>query len=99
MQERKLTLYILKCSDNSYYTGVTNDVERRLAEHQEGQKVTSYTFNKRPVELVFTEEFTDFKRAFSKEKQIKRWSRAKKEALINGDFDELIKLSNGGGKK
>jgi putative endonuclease len=86
-------LYILKCSDGSYYTGVTNNIERRLNEHENGDDPKSYTFNKRPVKLVFTEEFSDPHVAFAKEKQIKGWSRKKKEALIRGDWEELKRLS------
>jgi putative endonuclease len=85
-------LYILKCADGSYYTGVTNN-ERRLNEHENGDDPKSYTFNKRPVKLVFTEEFSDPHVAFAKEKQIKGWSRKKKEALIRGDWEELKRLS------
>jgi putative endonuclease len=74
-------VYILKCSDSSYYTGLTNNIERRFQEHQSGENSTSYTFKKRPVELVFCEEFLDVNQAISFEKQIKGWSRKKKEAI------------------
>jgi putative endonuclease len=86
-------VYILKCSDNTYYTGITNDIERRLAEHQSGYNPDSYTFSRRPVELVYGEYFTDPKQAIDFEKQVKRWSRLKKEALINEDWDSLKFLS------
>ena len=75
-------VYILKCSDSSYYTGLTNNIERRFQEHQSGENNTSYTFNKRPVELVFCEEFLDVNQAISFEKQIKGWSRKKKRQLL-----------------
>jgi putative endonuclease len=84
-------LYILKCSDGSYYVGVTNNLEFRLTQHNIGINKDAYTYNKRPVTLVFYEIFTDFELAFRVETQIKKWSRAKKEALINGDF-ELLKV-------
>jgi len=77
----------------SYYTGVTNDVERRFYEQQEGLIEECYTHNKRPVRLMYVEEFREIVEAISREKQIKGWSRHKKEALINGDFEKLIKLS------
>jgi len=86
-------VYILQCSDGSYYTGVTNDVERRFYEHQEGLIEGCYTHNKRPLKLMYVEEFTDIVEAISREKQIKGWTRKKKEALIAGDFEKLAKLS------
>lgn len=86
-------VYILKCSDNSYYTGVTNDLQTRHYQHQEGLIEGSYTHDRRPVQLVYFEEFQDIKDAINREKQIKKWSRRKKEALIAGDFDKLVALS------
>ena len=79
-------VYILKCSDGSYYTGVTSNLEKRLLEHQSGKHKDSYTNNRKPVELVFYADFTDIRLAIQSEKQIKKWSRAKKEALINVEF-------------
>ena len=87
------TVYILKCADGSYYTGVTNDIERRLREHKTGHNSRSYTHNKRPVKLVFHEHFPDIHQAISFEKQVKGWRRAKKEALINRKWEELPELS------
>ena len=87
-------VYILKCSDGSYYTGVTNDIERRLDEHRIGINKASYTYSRRPVNLVYHEYFMDINEAIDFEKQIKGWSRAKKEALIKGDWDEIVVLSN-----
>jgi putative endonuclease len=86
-------VYILKCSDNSYYTGVTSNLELRVFKHQSGFYQDCYTFNKRPVELLFYCEFTDITIAISTEKQIKKWSKVKKEALINGDYDNLPNLA------
>ncbi len=88
-----LYVYILKCSDNSYYTGITNNIERRLNEHQTGCNEDSYTSSRRPVELMFFTGFSDFNFAISKEKQLKSWSRSKKEALIEGKYDDLINLA------
>jgi putative endonuclease len=86
-------VYILRCSDDSYYTGVTNDVEKRLFEHQEGHHQNSYTFNRRPVALVFHYKFNDINKAIEFEKQVKSWSRKKKEAIINDDWDKLKYLA------
>ena len=86
-------VYILKCADNSYYTGITNDVERRFAEHQEGKNPGSYTHSRRPVVLVFVEYFINPIQAIAFEKQVKGWSRAKKEALIERDWNKLKTLS------
>ena len=86
-------VYILKCSDNSYYTGITSNLIKRLTEHKYGKHPESYTYNRRPLELVFYAEFTDINLAIQTEKQIKKWSRAKKEALISGAFDKLPNLA------
>ena len=86
-------IYILKCSDDSYYTGVTNNLEKRINEHQSGL-IKGYTSSRLPVKLVFSERFTDINDAIRFEKQVKGWTRKKKEALINRDFDLLVKLSN-----
>ncbi len=90
---KKMFVYILLCSDDSYYTGVTNNVERRFAEHQEGENKGSYTHSRRPLKLIFVKEFSTPKDAIAFEKQIKGWSRAKKEALMNADWNELKRLS------
>lgn len=89
----KIYLYIVACSDQSYYTGVTSHLERRIAEHNSGKNPEAYTFNRRPVELLFAAEYSDPFVAFEWEKAIKGWSRAKKEALIRGDWDMLQALS------
>jgi putative endonuclease len=86
-------VYILKCSDQSYYTGVTSNLDQRLFQHESGYYPNCYTFNKRPIELVYYCEFTDINFAIETEKKIKKWSRAKKEALINDDYDSLPNLS------
>jgi putative endonuclease len=85
-------VYILKCSDNSYYTGSTSNIDKRLSEHHLGF-IKGYTKSKRPLKLVFSEHFGNPRDAVSAERQIKGWSRAKIEALINSDFDLLIELS------
>jgi len=86
-------VYILKCSDNTYYTGVTSNLTNRIFKHDSGYYPECYTYARRPLELVFHCEFTDINLAIDKEKQIKKWSKAKKEALINGDFGSLINLA------
>ena len=88
-----MQVYILKCMDNSYYIGVTNNVERRLQEHQSGISKDSYTHNRRPVELVFYENFLNAQSAIQFEKKIKKWTRRKKEALINGEWNKLKEYS------
>lgn len=85
-------VYLLKCADNSYYTGSTNDVERRLHEHQSGANSTAYTFSRRPVELVWSGEFATRREALDFEYQVKGWSRAKKEALIRNDWDGIHQI-------
>jgi putative endonuclease len=88
-----MVVYIIKCSDNSYYTGVTNNLERRLSEHNEGIDKTCYTFKRRPLELKFYNAFQTPTQAISFEKKIKKWSRIKKEALINEEWDKLKEYS------
>ena len=86
-------VYILKCSDDSYYTGFTSNLEQRLNEHKSGKYMDSYTYKRRPIALVFYAEFTEPNIAIAMEKQIKKWSRAKKEALIANRFNQLPNLA------
>ena len=83
----------MKCSDNTYYTGITSNLERRIIEHKLGKNIESYTYKRRPIKLMFYAEFTDISIAIQTEKQIKKWSKAKKEALINNEFDKLPNLA------
>ncbi|MFH1873712.1 MAG: GIY-YIG nuclease family protein [Pseudomonadota bacterium] len=92
-QMKTFYLYILKCSDGSYYTGHTDDLEKRLAEHGEGY--CEYTVKRLPIELVFSDEFATREEALGRERQIKGWSRKKKEALIEGNWDKLKQLAKG----
>ena len=87
-------VYILRCSDGSYYTGQTDNIEARISAHKQGLIKTCYTYKKRPVEVVFSDTVSSRGEALEAERQIKSWSRKKKEALIAGDFDLLKKLSN-----
>ncbi len=89
------TVYILHCSDGYYYVGVTNDIDTRLEQHNEGVDPKAYTHKRRPVKLVFAEHFKDINQAIAFEKQVKGWRREKKEALIRRDWDQLPDLSRG----
>jgi putative endonuclease len=86
-------VYILLCGDNSYYTGITNDIERRIWEHETCFYPTAYTSKRLPVKLVFWEKFNNPDHAIEFEKQVKGWNRKKKEALIAGNWDKLKELS------
>jgi len=89
----KYYVYILSCADKTYYTGITNNINRRLEEHQSGKTSNSYTARRLPVKLVFYATFTNVSIAIQTEKQIKKWSRAKKKALIENAFDKLPNLA------
>ena len=86
-------VYILKCSDQTFYTGITSNLSKRIVEHNNGKHKNSYTFKRRPLTLEFYAEFTNVNIAIENEKQIKKWSKAKKQALINGEFEKLPNLS------
>ena len=85
--------YILLCADNSNYTGMTNDLERRIIQHNDGLKKDCYTYKRRPVELKWYLECTNPSDAIKIEKQIKGWSRKKKIALIQENWQDLIEFS------
>jgi predicted GIY-YIG superfamily endonuclease len=85
-------LYLLECADGSYYTGSTWDLHRRLAEHQSGIGA-NHTAKRRPVKLVYCEQYDRIEDAFRREKQVLGWSRKKKEALMRSDFDALGELA------
>ena len=85
-------MYILRCADDTFYTGSTIDLERRVAEHSGGQGA-NYTRKRLPVELVYCEEYHRVDRAFYREKQVQGWSHKKKQALIDGDLFELHLLA------
>ena len=91
---RDYYVYILKCSDESYYVGVTNNLERRFAEHCEGKSTTSYTSKRRPLELIWSMRFKYILEAIAFEKQVKGWSKKKKEALMKDDWDTIVLLAN-----
>jgi len=86
-------LYILRCADDSYYVGTSRvSLEQKLAEHNAGH-YGGYTAKRRPVVLVFSQWFDRITDAIAAERQVKGWSRAKKEALMRGDFAGLKALS------
>jgi putative endonuclease len=85
-------LYILKCSDGSYYIGSTTNLNARLREHDDGVGC-EYTAKRRPFALVYQCEFASTREAYEREQQVKGWRREKKEALIRGDFDALPRLA------
>ena len=87
-------LYMLRCADDSFYVGTTrSSLERRLHEHNSGVSITAYTFSRRPVMLVFSQDFDRITDAIAAERQLKGWSRAKKLALVKGDFELLHELA------
>ena len=85
-------VYILHCADSSYYVGTAEDVEDRVARHNAGDGA-EYTHRRRPVTLLYSEAHPNEASAILRERQIKRWSRAKKEALIAADMERLRTLS------
>lgn len=87
-------VYIVRCSDGLFYTGITNSVDRREAEHNMGLDPKAFTYSRRPVKVVRVEHFYDAKQAIAREKQLKGWSHAKKKALIKEDFDRVYEISN-----
>jgi putative endonuclease len=86
-------VYLLLCSDETYYTGFTSNIDMRLMQHQTSYYKGSYTSSRLPVELVWYELFSDPYSAIDWEKRIKSWSKVKKKALINGEFEKLPGLS------
>ncbi len=85
-------MYILECSDGSYYTGSTIDLELRIEQHQSGVGA-NYTKQRLPVKLLYSEEYDRIDVAFDREKQVQGWSRKKKQALIDARLDDLPELS------
>ncbi len=82
-------VYILHCADGTYYTGSTSDVMRRIYEHQNGISPIAYTCRRRPIKLVWADEVSTLDEALGFERQIKGWSRKKKEALIRGNIESI----------
>jgi predicted GIY-YIG superfamily endonuclease len=86
--EERCFVYMLQCSDGSYYVGQTDDLDRRVAEHEAGGRC-DYTSARRPVRLVWSQQMSTPEEATVRELQLKAWSRRKKEALISGDMNGL----------
>lgn len=85
--------YILRCLDNSLYCGQTNNLPRRIKEHNENKsKSAKYLRNKKPIQLVYSERYETLQEVMKREIQIKKWTKVKKEALISGDTKLLKKL-------
>jgi predicted GIY-YIG superfamily endonuclease len=91
-------VYLLRCSDGSYYTGHTDSLEARIAAHQAGE-IPGYTQTRRPVTLVYSQEFPTREEALSQERRIKGWSRGKKEALVVGNWGRVSSLAKKRWKK
>ena len=87
-------VYILRCVDYSYYVGHTDDLQRRIAQHHAGE-IPGYTQGRRPVRVVFAQEFATREEALAAERQLKGWSRAKKEALILENWERVKLLARG----
>jgi putative endonuclease len=85
-------MYILECADSSYYVGSTRDLERRISEHNLG-KGAKYTAKRLPVKLVYSAQFDRIADAYAAEKQVHGWGRAKREALIRGEYEALPALA------
>lgn len=86
-------VYILQCKDESYYIGMTSNLEDRIFQHNSGKFQDAYTYSRRPVILKWMQQFTDANHAMDREKQIKGWSRKKKKDLINEDWARLVEYS------
>jgi putative endonuclease len=94
---KELFVYMLQCRDGTYYTGITNDVLKRIDEHQSGLDPECYTYQRRPIALVYqSSAFKEWNDAIAFEKQLKGWSRKKKAALIRGEWEALPELSKNG---
>jgi putative endonuclease len=93
-RDHQYFVYILECNDGLYYTGVTNDVENRVWQHNEGIYPDCFTYKRRPVVLRYYMRFTYIHDAIDFEKQVKGWNRKKKEALFKEDWNEIVRLSN-----
>jgi Predicted endonuclease containing a URI domain len=87
-------VYMLRCRDGSYYAGHTDNLERRIAEHDCGT-IPCYTHDRRPLHLVFSQDFATREEALAMERRLKGWSRAKKEALIDGSWEMINRLGRG----
>jgi putative endonuclease len=85
-------VYMLKCADNSYYVGHTDNLDARMSQHSSGQ-IAGYTASRLPVTLVFSQDHATRDEALAAEQQIKGWGRKKKEAMMRGDWNEVSRLA------
>jgi putative endonuclease len=90
--------YMLHCADRTFYVGHTDDLDLRIAQHQHGE-LPGYTATRRPLKLVWSDEFPTRYEALEAERQIKGWSRAKKLALIRGDWRAISELARNSKEK
>jgi putative endonuclease len=86
-------MYMLKCSDDSFYVGHTDNIELRIAQHEQGSIPSCYTYWRRPVTVVFVQDFVTREEALMMERRIKGWSRAKKIALVDRDWESISRLA------
>ena len=93
MRVKSFVVYMLLCADGSFYIGSTTDLDVRIAWHNEATDPFCYTFSRLPVLLVWSETFSDWSEALTRERQVKGWSRAKKLALVEGDWGEIQRLA------
>lgn len=91
--KRKYYVYMLRCSDGSLYVGMTNNIDRRLSEHESGRNEKSYTYKRRPLSLVFCAQYKYVLNAIKREKQLKRWTAQKKKVLVSENFSVLRSFS------
>ena len=95
IRKRLFHVYILECQDGTYYTGYTNNLEKRIQEHNNSKRGAKYLRGKRPVEVVWCREYRQFKSAFIMEKRIKTLTRKQKEALVNGKRLDKVLIDAG----
>ncbi|MDE2024218.1 MAG: GIY-YIG nuclease family protein [Gammaproteobacteria bacterium] len=88
------TLYVLECADGTFYIGHTDNLSRRLQQHEQS-KVDAYTARRLPLKLIHAEEFESRYEALTMERKLKGWSRAKKQAYMSGDWEAVAKLAKG----
>jgi putative endonuclease len=92
-------VYVLRCFDGTFYTGVTNDIDRRFGEHCAGLDPACYTFQRRPLKLVHVSEFAWIDQALAFEKKLKAWSHRKKRAFVENDFASIKRYARGRDRK
>ena len=84
---------MLRCFDGTFYVGVTNDVDRRFAQHSSGENQTCYTYTRRPLQLVHASEFPWVHDAIAFEKVLKKWTHRKKRAFAEQNWPDLVRFA------